>query len=338
MTTASRFTTVTVWLVLFASYGFAQKLQTIVQPAQVEPFETASIFAKASGFVSVVNVDIGDKVEKGTILAELSIPEMDQERLQQEALVGQSEAAIHQSEAMVASAKAKVAFAGSQLAAVKAHLEKHSADIAFARSELTRITTLVSSRAINASMQDEKQQQLRSAEAAMTSAQADVKSAESNILVTQANLKQAEADLAFAHSRHKVAEASLAHTLSLMQYATIRAPFAGQISQRTIHTGDFVLSAASAKGDSLFTLNRIDRFRIVFAVPESNANQIQLGQNVELKVDSVKGKVFAGTIQRISGELESRTRTMRVEAEVKDETNQLRPGMYGMITTTITVQ
>ncbi len=333
MYTSIRFFIITFLLASLPSFAIGQPPSTITQPAQVEPYEKANIYAKASGFVSVVHVDIGDKVEKGAILVELSIPEMDHELLRQEALVEQAQAAIQQAEAMVASAKARIAAANSELTAVKAQLEKHAADIAFARSELARITTLVSSRAVNAAMQDEKQQQYRATEAAMTAAQADVKSAESNVLVTQASLKQAEADLAFSHARRKVAESSLAQTLALMKYAQIRAPFAGQISQRAIDTGDFVLSAASAKGEPLFTLNRVDRFRIAFSVPESNANQVQIGQKVELKVDSVKGRLFEGMITRVSGELETRTRTMRVEAEVKDDDNQLRSGMYGMITT-----
>jgi len=49
----------------------------ITQPAQIQPYEQTEILAKASGFVSRVYVDIGDKVEKDQMLAELSIPEMD---------------------------------------------------------------------------------------------------------------------------------------------------------------------------------------------------------------------------------------------------------------------
>jgi len=316
------------------SIGYGQspsKSPSITQPAQVEPYERASIFAKASGYVAAVNVDIGDIVEKGALLAELSIPEMDQEHVRQLALVEQSEAAIRQAESKVKSFQAKIVAAKSQLAAMKAQYAKHTADIQFARSELSRITSLVSSRAINASMQDEKAQQLRSAEAAMKSAEADVGSAEANILVADANAKEAEADLAYATAQRNVSKASLAQTEALMQYAKIRAPFAGQITQRGVDPGDFVVSAVSAKADPLFRLNRIDRLRIVFSVPEASATQIHVGQQVELKVDSVKEQSFVGEVKRTAGELDSRTRTLRVEAEVKDDDQRLRSGMYGMI-------
>lgn len=305
----------------------------ISAPAQVKPYETARLFAKASGFVLAVHVDLGDTVKKGQLLAELSIPEMAQELLRQQALVEQADAAVRQAEAKVTASKAMVTASESQISAAKARLEKHRAAIEFAQSELTRITSLVTSRAVNASIQDEKQQQLRAAKAALTSAEAEVQSAESNRQVAEAGERQAEADLAFARSQRKVTAATRAHTVTMMEYAKIHAPFDGTISHRGIDTGDFVTSAASSKdkADSLFTLNRIDRFRIVFDVPESAATRIRPGQKVELKVDSIRDHLFKGEVKRTTGELDIRTRTLRVEAEVTDDMARLLPGMYGSI-------
>lgn len=314
-----------------ASPTFAQE-KSIRQPAHVEPHERANLVAKASGFVSKVNVDIGDNVKQGDVLAELSIPEMEQERLKMAALVAQADAAIRQAEANVVSSKAKVSASRAQHAAMQAKLSSHQAEIAFASSELSRIITLVSSRAINASMQDEKQLQLDSAQASLESAGAEVKSSESNIVVAQANQQQAEADLSYAKSQLEVAKASLAHTETLMSFATIRAPFDGQIAFRGIDTGDFVMSAADAKGEPLFTLNKLDRFRIIFDVPEASANLIKLGQKVELQVDSMKDQLFVGKLKRTTGQLDQRTRTLRAEAEVESQSNELKPGMFGMIT------
>lgn len=56
--------------------------RVIAQPAHIDAYERADIFAKASGFVSKVLVDIGDQVEQDQILAELWIPEMEQEERQ----------------------------------------------------------------------------------------------------------------------------------------------------------------------------------------------------------------------------------------------------------------
>ena len=159
-------------------------------PAHVEPYARAEIHAKTSGFVATVHVEIGDHVTQGQVLAELSVPEMDLEKLQKQAQVEQAKASVAQSEVRIESAKARVTASQSLVAAAQAAVARHEADIAFAASELQRIKELVNSRAVNAALQDEKQQQLRSAEAALTVAKADIQSAESNLSVEQVNVSQ----------------------------------------------------------------------------------------------------------------------------------------------------
>src|SRR5258705_3198576 len=54
----------------------AQRLQT---NATLEAFEEADLFAKVSGYLSNVRVDIGDHVKAGQVLAVIDNPEMEQE-------------------------------------------------------------------------------------------------------------------------------------------------------------------------------------------------------------------------------------------------------------------
>src|SRR5216684_7161213 len=54
----------------------AQRLQT---NATLEAFEQADLFAKVSGYLSDVRVDIGDHVKAGQVLAVIDVPEMQQE-------------------------------------------------------------------------------------------------------------------------------------------------------------------------------------------------------------------------------------------------------------------
>src|SRR6266542_5969236 len=54
----------------------AQRLQT---NATLEAFEQADLFAKVSGYLSDVRVDIGDHVKAGQVLAVIDVPEMEQE-------------------------------------------------------------------------------------------------------------------------------------------------------------------------------------------------------------------------------------------------------------------
>src|SRR5260221_3797547 len=54
----------------------AQRLQT---NATLEAFEEADLFAKVSGYLSDVRVDIGDHVKAGQVLAVIDVPEMEKE-------------------------------------------------------------------------------------------------------------------------------------------------------------------------------------------------------------------------------------------------------------------
>src|SRR4051794_7698913 len=53
--------------------------RTVEQPGHIEAFAETPLLAKVPGFVKAVNVDIGDRVKTGDILAELSVPELEEE-------------------------------------------------------------------------------------------------------------------------------------------------------------------------------------------------------------------------------------------------------------------
>src|SRR5262245_58991688 len=83
--------------------------QPIEQPGfNIEAFQETPLYARITGYVRKGNVDIGDRVHKDDILAELAVPEMEVE-------LGQKEAAIRQSEAQVGQARAAVQTARAQL-------------------------------------------------------------------------------------------------------------------------------------------------------------------------------------------------------------------------------
>lgn len=68
-------------------------------PATIEAFETANIYARASGYVEKRYVDIGSRVKAGDKLVEISAPELDDQIRQAEAALSQAEASVKQIEA-----------------------------------------------------------------------------------------------------------------------------------------------------------------------------------------------------------------------------------------------
>jgi RND family efflux transporter MFP subunit len=68
-------------------------------PATTSAFSVANIFARASGYIDKREVDIGDRVKAGQLLAEIVAPELDHQIAQAEATLGQLKAALQQAQA-----------------------------------------------------------------------------------------------------------------------------------------------------------------------------------------------------------------------------------------------
>lgn len=310
----------------------SQSVRITRQPAHVEPYERTAIYAKAAGFVNVVHVDLGDRVKKGQVLAELWIPEMDQQLAQKKALVEEAQATVGQADAAITAGEALVAAAAEKVREAQATVASHQAEVKFRRSEHDRFAELVrTSKAVEPKLVEEKLRQLESAEAAVAAAEASIASAQANERVEQARLKQAIANRSLAQAKLAVAHADLKQTEVLMNYAVIRAPYEGVVNERLVDTGDFARSAGNGNAEPLFTIMRETPLRIVVDIPESDAGWMRTGLPATLSVDGVKDHTCAGVVQRISETLDPKTRTLRVEVEITDAPAGLRPGMYGAI-------
>jgi multidrug efflux pump subunit AcrA (membrane-fusion protein) len=72
----------------------------------IEAYQRTPLYAKISGYVLKWNFDIGDRVRKDQVMAELWVPEMEVEVQQKQAAVDQAEAEIQQARAAVLRAQA----------------------------------------------------------------------------------------------------------------------------------------------------------------------------------------------------------------------------------------
>jgi RND family efflux transporter MFP subunit len=70
-------------------------------PGTTAAFADANIYARATGYIARRNVDIGDRVKAGDLLAELAVPELDDQISQNERTLAQLEASVQQAEANV---------------------------------------------------------------------------------------------------------------------------------------------------------------------------------------------------------------------------------------------
>lgn len=296
--------------------------QVLKIPASLEPGEIAALFAKTSGYVEKLNVDIGSCVVKGDILLQIDVPEMMDELKQVEAVLAAKKANVR-------ALTAKAAQAESMIVTALAEVQRREAELSLGQITADRKRQLFDENAIPEQDLDEAQSRL-----AVTGAEVEI--AKANVLAAQAQRAAVDADVAVAESLVGVQEANLGRLRTLMEYATIRAPFSGVITERHVDPGAFVRSAAEGEATPLLTIVRVDYVRLVMNVPESDASHVRIGTQIEAVCEQMGEKPLKATITRTAMALRENTRTMRVEADIDNANGRLMPGLYARATVMLT--
>ena len=304
--------------------------RTTEQPGQVEPFEVAPIHAKLAGYVRSVNVDIGDRVKKGQVLAELDVPEVEAEFQQKSAAVELATADRALADAAVGVARSAVASAEAKAVEVKATTRRTEADLVRWQAEAGRIEQLTRESAVTGSLRDETRGKLESARAARDETAAKVHTSEAALAEAKAALHQAGAETAAADARVKVAAADARRAGALAGYARIISPFNGVITRRNVDIGHLTIPGGAA--EPLFVVARADRVRVVVFVPENVAARVEPGDPAQVRFPALDGRIVAGKVARTSFALDPATRTLRAEIDLESLDGVLRPGLYAHAT------
>ena len=304
----------------------------LTQVCSVHAFQYAQLFAKVSGFLKVQNVDIGDRVKKDQLLAEIYVPEV-------HVAVEQAAAALDQTKGNVKVAEAKIRSAESLKKASEAMVDQSRSMVAsktayreYRSKQLDRIKGLVQRNAVEEKLQDEAQDQFEAATAEEKTAQAAVLSAQADVASKQAMIEQAHADLIEANANVEVAEANLAKATVMADYTRITSPYDGVITLRSFHLGDFIRSASEGGSVPLLAVARTDLMRVVIPVPDLEVPFTDKGDKATVVLDALPGREFHGAISRFSESENPSDRNMRTEVDLENKDAKLREGMYGRVT------
>lgn len=305
----------------------------VEQPATVLPFESAPLVAKLPGYVEKVHHDLGDEVPAGTVLATLSIPELEHEANQKKALAELAQAEVEQAQQNVRVAEEQVLAAESAIQEVEASVAKCQADFERWNSEFQRFESLVMKEIVDKQALEETRKQMRAAKAALQEAQAKLSSTRANSREAVARRGRAEADLKAAKARVNSAEAEARRLAALLDYRAIRAPFPGVVSGRFVHPGHFLQPMSGTKAEPLFTLDRVDKVRVAMDVPEAAAAYVDVGTPASIRVTAMNNREWTAKVSRTAKVLTADSRTLRIEIDLdrKDHPQIPRPGLYAYV-------
>jgi HlyD family secretion protein len=317
-------------------------VRTVGQPSFVESYERTSIYPKVVGYIEKWNVDIGDKVKKGDILAKLFVPELVEDFGTKKATVQLDEQRVDLALKLVDVAEADVKAAMARLDEAKSILAKFQSEVDRWDTEVKRLKVEVQRGVIDPQILLESTNQWKSSVAAWEAAKSTIAKADAELLSKQASLSKSKVDVHVARADLVVANSEAKRLEAWVGYITLTAPYDGIIVTRNANTGDFVQPssgdptamqrspnlAPGGMAAPIYVVDRTDVVRIFVDVPEQDANYVQIGTKATVLARAFRDQPISGTVTRTSWALNVKSRTLRAEIDLPNPKSQLLPGMY----------
>jgi HlyD family secretion protein len=321
--------------------GVRNLTRDVGQPSFVQAYEHTAIYAKLPSYVEKWNVDIGDRVKKGDILATLFMPELIEDRETKRGDVSVAKEIIDQALKLLEVANADVQAASAHVTETEAILAKFQAEVDRWDSEVKRLTREAENRVVAPQILLESTNQLKSSTAAREAARATIVTAKAELLSKQADAAKAKVDVAVARAKLAVAQSEERRLDALVGYLTLTAPFDGVIVGRNANTGDFLLPATgdpTARSMSpyqspdraapVYVVDRTDVVRVFVDIPEQDANFVKIGTKATVLARAFRDAEIPAKVTRTSWALNVKSRTLRAEIDLPNTDGQILPGMY----------
>jgi RND family efflux transporter MFP subunit len=261
---------------------------TLSIAGEFTPYQEVELHAKVSGYIRKINVDIGDRVKTGQVLAVLEVPELNAQ------VVG-ADAGVRHSREEIQRAKNEVARARATRDALHSEATRLE-EVAKARPELI--------------------------------AQQEIDDVEAKDLAAEAQVEVAKSALAAAEQQLDVSKATHTQVTAMQDYSRIVAPFDGVVTWRYADTGALIQAGTSnANSAPVVKLAQVNLLRLRIPVPESMAEDVHLGGLADIHVQATADR-FTGKVARFTSAFDRSTRTMQVEFDVPNPDYKLSAGMY----------
>ena len=287
----------------------------VTASGEVKPTTYTNVTAQGFGRITEILVKEGDHVKKGDRL-------LLQENVQANADVQAQSAAINSAESGVQAAEASYKAAQADLVAQQANLEKAKLD--FERGQGLYKDGLIPKQDF-----DQRKTSYDSVAAAVDSSKARVQSLKAQFDQTRSQVNQSRA--------------VLVHTQDVLHKTVYTSPINGIVSYLLVRVGEFVVPGMqNSNGSFIMTLSDMSLVTAEVKVDETDIVNVKMGQEADVTIDAVPGKVFKGKVTEIgsqavlrsSGLTTSQTTTSTQEAKdfkvvvtLSNPPENIRPGL-----------
>ncbi len=252
----------------------------VTASGEIKPTTYTNVTAQGFGRITGILVKEGDKVKKGDRL-------LLQENIQASADVQAQAASINSAEAGVEAAEASYKAAQADLLLQQANLEKAKLD--WERGQGLFKDGLI------------PKQDFDQRKTGYDAAAAQVDSSKARVLSLKATLGQ-------MRSQVMQGRAVLVHTQDILHKTVYTSPINGIVSYLPERVGDYVVPGIqNSNGSFLMTLSDMSVVTAEVKVDETDIVMVKMGQDADVTIDAVPGKVFKGKVTEIGSQAVLRT-------------------------------
>ena len=278
---------------------------TLLVSGNIEAHQSLLSFKQIQSRITELPFDEGQWVEKGTVLAHAD----DEDYREQ----------VSRGEAQVAARQQELASAVQSLLAARKTVLADEAGSAQKWADYNRYEALFQQQVAARLTRDQALTSAKESNAALERDRALVGVSSRNVAAAEANVRAATESLRLAQI--------------ILNYTSLRAPFAGVILVRNAELGEAV-----APGTPIVTLADLDHVWLRAYVSEIDLGRVVWGQPALITVDSWPGRHYSGRISFISSEAEFTPKSVethavrvtlvyRIKIDVVNSEHQLKPGM-----------
>ena len=290
-------------------------ISIVTASGEVKPTTYTNVTAQGFGRITSIVVQEGDHIKKGQVL-------LTQENIQANADVQAQAAAINSAESGVQAGEATYKSAQSDLVQAQANLEH-------AKLEYERGQNLYKDGLIPKQDYDQRKTTFDAQFAAVDSAKAHVATSKASLDQMRAQVSQSKA--------------VLVHTEDVLHKTTYTSPIDGIVSYLPERVGDYVVPGIqNSNGSFLMTLSDMSVVTAEVNVDETDIVNVRNGQEADVTIDAIPGKIFKGKVTQIGSQAVLRTsglattqsttsnqeaKDFKVVVTLSDPPQNLRPGL-----------
>jgi multidrug resistance efflux pump len=299
----------------------------------VAPLVNVAITSSLSEPTDVVNVNEGDRVHAGEVLAVLDTADLQAQLAQAEAAVVTDQRTAESDDAKVAqtryTATLNIGQGGNSVQSAHAAVAQAQQNLTNDQANLVRDRQLFANGYVAQQVLDQQQTQVLNDQAAVRNAQAQLQSAVINENVNgtmttglqASDVAGAVADARAAHAVVTQAQATVRQYQTQIARATIVSPINGVVINRNLNPGEYPGSR------TIFTLQRLDQVYAELNASSSDTFAIPVGAPVTLTVAGTSSTTYSGRVVAVLGQVTPGSTNFTVKVLVTNADGRLQSGL-----------